>query len=159
MANEKNLIPHRFTSDQDREAASRNGKKGGKACGAARRRKADMRRMAQAILDGTYKVDESKLTGEEIARNGIIANLMNPDSKNWSKAIDLLIMLTGANLCPEQKSKLKSEAQLAKAKAKAADPTQVMSTIKDNFIEALDGTAGEDWEEESENETNDDDDI
>ena len=154
MANEKNIIPHQFTSDQDREAAARNGRKGGKACAAAKRKKANMRKIAQAILDGTYKVDGTKLKGEEIARNGIIANLMNPNSKNWSKAIDLLIMLTGANMSEKQKSKLKFEAQLAEAKAKAADPTQAMSTIKDNFIEALDGTANEDWEEE--NETDDD---
>lgn len=153
MANEKNIIPHQFTSNQDREAAARNGRKGGKACAAAKRRKANMRKIAQTILDGTYKIDGAKLTGEEIARNGIIANLMNPNSKNWSKAIDLLIMLTGANMNEEQKSKIKSEAQLAKAKAKAVDPTQMMSTVKDNFIEALDGTANEDWEEE--NETND----
>ena len=155
MANEKNIIPHQFTSDQDREAAARNGRKGGKACAAAKRKKANMRKIAQAILDGTYKVDGTKLTGEEIARNGIIANLMNPNSKNWSKAIDLLIMLTGANMNEKQKSKLKFEAQLAEAKAKAADPTQMMSTIKDNFIEALNGTAGEDWEEDID-ETDDD---
>lgn len=48
MANEENLIPK--TSDQSREEAKRNGSKGGKASGAARRRKKAMKDSAKALL-------------------------------------------------------------------------------------------------------------
>lgn len=50
MANEKNLIPHQFTSDQNREEAARNGALGGKASGAARRRKRSLKEAADLYL-------------------------------------------------------------------------------------------------------------
>jgi LDH2 family malate/lactate/ureidoglycolate dehydrogenase len=143
VANEQNLKP--FTEDQNREEAVKNGRKGGKASGVARRRKADLRRMAQDILDGTYTDKNGKpFTGAELIQNGLLANLGNPNSKNWGKAMDIFIQLTGANMSPEQKAKLKAETQLAKAKAKAADPKQAVSTVNDNFLEALNATAEED---------------
>lgn len=129
------------------DEAAENGRKGGKASGAARRRKADLRRMAQDILDGTYTDKNGKpFTGAELIQNGLLANLGNPNSKNWGKAMDIFIQLTGANISPEQKQKLKAETQLAKAKAKAADPKQAVNTVNDNFLEALNATTeGDDW--------------
>ena len=50
MANEKNLIPHQFTSDQNREEAAKNGRLGGKASGAARRRKRSLKEAADLYL-------------------------------------------------------------------------------------------------------------
>lgn len=50
MANEKNLIPHRFTAEQSREEAARNGALGGKASGAARRRKRSLKEAADLYL-------------------------------------------------------------------------------------------------------------
>lgn len=141
---QENLIPF---SERTEEEARENGRKGGKASGVARRRKADLRRMAQDILDGTYTDKNGKpFTGAELIRSGLLANLGNPNSKNWGKAMDIFIQLTGANMSPEQKAKLKAETQLAKAKAKAADPKQAVSTVNDNFLEALNATAEEnDW--------------
>ena len=57
--NEQNLVP--FTSDQDREEAAKNGRKGGKASGEARRRKKTAAELAalmleQALTDGGKKV-------------------------------------------------------------------------------------------------------
>lgn len=49
MANEQNLKP--FTSDQDREAAAKNGRKGGIACAKARREKKNRRELALAIAN------------------------------------------------------------------------------------------------------------
>ena len=40
--------------------AVENGRKGGKASGKARKRKADLRRMAQEVLDGTFKDKHGK---------------------------------------------------------------------------------------------------
>ena len=48
MPNEQNLIP--FTSDQSREEAERNGRKGGIASGASRRRKRSMKEAADLFL-------------------------------------------------------------------------------------------------------------
>lgn len=48
MANEQNLRP--FTSDQDREEAAKNGRKGGVASGKARRQKKAVREVAEQIL-------------------------------------------------------------------------------------------------------------
>lgn len=48
MANEKNLTP--FTSDQSREEAVKNGRKGGVASGAVRRHKRTMRQTLNALL-------------------------------------------------------------------------------------------------------------
>ena len=48
MANEQNLKP--FTSDQDREKAAENGRKGGKASGEAKRRKKEMRERLELLL-------------------------------------------------------------------------------------------------------------
>lgn len=145
--NDENIKGYGFderTAEEQREIA----RKGGKASGAARRRKADLRRMAQDILDGTYTDKNGKpFTGAELIQNGLLANLGNPNSKNWGKAMDIFIQLTGANISPEQKAKLKAETQLAKAKAKAADPKQAVNTVNDNFLEALNGTAADDWEE------------
>lgn len=142
---QENLIPF---SERTEEEARESGRKGGKASGAARRRKADLRRMAQEILDGTYTDKNGRqFTGAELIQSGLLANLGNPNSKNWGKAMDIFIQLTGANMSPEQKAKLKAETKLAKAKAKAADPKQAVNTVDDNFIEALNATAGDDWNE------------
>lgn len=49
MANEKNLTP--FTSEQSREEAVKNGRKGGQASGVAKRRKKSMKAAAKMLLD------------------------------------------------------------------------------------------------------------
>ena len=49
MANEQNLRPP-FTSDQNREEASKNGRKGGLKSGETRRRKKEMRERLEILL-------------------------------------------------------------------------------------------------------------
>ena len=58
MANEKNLTP--FTSDQSHDEAVKNGKKGGVASGAARRRKKTMRQTLNALLSTGLDVSEQE---------------------------------------------------------------------------------------------------
>lgn len=48
--NEKNIVPYEFTSEQSREEAARNGRKGGIKSGASRRRKKTMEQCAKFIL-------------------------------------------------------------------------------------------------------------
>jgi len=50
VANEQNIIPYQFTSEQNREEAARNGAKGGVASGAARRRKRSLKEAADLFL-------------------------------------------------------------------------------------------------------------
>lgn len=58
MANEQNLVP--FTTNQSREEAVKNGRKGGKASGRARRRKADFRKTLNLLLTAETDNEEWK---------------------------------------------------------------------------------------------------
>ena len=63
MANEKNLIP--FTSDQSREEAVKNGAKGGRASGVARRRKKSMKQIMELLLEKrTFAPDDFTLLSD-----------------------------------------------------------------------------------------------
>ena len=83
MANKlDNLIP--FTSDQNREEASKNGKKGGIASGEARRKKATMIDVLEKMLDNVPKNDnKDKLTNTELVTLGLIKGARQGYSKNY----------------------------------------------------------------------------
>ena len=68
MPNEKNLVPHQFTSDQSREEAARNGQIGGRASGVSRRRKRSLREAADLYLSMPVS-DRRKWN--KIAREGV----------------------------------------------------------------------------------------
>lgn len=61
MANNENLTP--FTSDQSREEAVKNGRKGGIASGEAKREKKEMRDFAKLVFDELVK---DKKSGAEL---------------------------------------------------------------------------------------------
>ena len=115
MATEQNLIPG---NKRSQEEARENGRKGGINSGKARKRKADLRKIAQQVLDGTYTDSNTgvKMTGEEIVLNGIVANLSDPKCKNWGKAMNLLVELLGADKSREEKQQIKAQTALLKAK-------------------------------------------
>ena len=88
MANEQNLIP--FTSDQDREEASKNGKKGGVASGKARREKRAFREILEDLLERQI---EDKATGEMVTRKEaittmLIANALKGNINAWREIRD-----------------------------------------------------------------------
>lgn len=58
MANEQNLVP--FTSEQNREEAAKNGKKGGIASGKARRRKKTLKELGDMIGSLSVKSEKNK---------------------------------------------------------------------------------------------------
>lgn len=117
MANEQNLKNGVATQFKSGEEAAKSGAKGGKASGKARKHKADLRRMAQEVLDGTYKDRRgNEITGEEAVIRGLVANLTDPQGKNWGKAMDLLVVLLGANKSREEKQQIKAQTALTKAK-------------------------------------------
>jgi len=114
--NDENLIPNSKRSPKQlREQTS----KGGKRSGEVRRMKADLRKMAQQVLDGTYEdKNGNQVTGTEILIRGLVANMADPKGKNWGKAMDLLITLTSAARSEEQKKREQIENELLKAKIK-----------------------------------------
>lgn len=86
MANEQNL-KEPFTSEQSREEASKNGRKGGIASGEARRRKRDIRLAMEALLEKNYK---SK-GGEELSGAEAIAlKQMEKALKGDTKAFEVV---------------------------------------------------------------------
>lgn len=119
MGKRENLIPYDFTSDQSRELAAKNGRKGGIASGKAKRKKKDLREMAQAILDGTFTDKNGvQFTGADLVQNGLMANLGDPNGRNWAKAMEFMFMLTGAAMSPEQRENLKASTEKIKAETK-----------------------------------------
>lgn len=117
--NDENLIP---TTKRSKSEARANSRKGGIASGIARRKKADLRRQAQELLDATFTDKNGKTnTGSEILMKGMIANLSDPKGKNWSKAVDFVMQLTGNSMTKEQIAKIKAETALTKAKTKALE--------------------------------------
>ena len=55
MANEQNLKPYEFTSNQSREEAAKNGRKGGIASGKSKREKIVFKELFQTLLAEEYK--------------------------------------------------------------------------------------------------------
>ena len=90
MANrEDNLIP--FTSDQSREKAAENGRKGGIASGVAKRKKATMISVLEKMLDDVpIKDNEDGLTNRELATLGLIKGARQGYSKNYEIIQDLI---------------------------------------------------------------------
>ena len=71
MGKASNIEQYQFTSDQDRQAAAENGRKGGIASGIAKREKRRLSDALSAVLDESVALtDGSKMTrGEIIVRN------------------------------------------------------------------------------------------
>lgn len=131
MANEQNL--KRPTASEARERGS----KGGKASGKARREKADLRKMAQQVLDGTYKdKDGNDVTGAQLVIRGLIANLNSPKGTNWGKTIDVLVKLLGADKSAEETAQIKAQTALLQAKVDA------LSGTDDETLKKLDDVLG-----------------
>lgn len=80
MANEQNLKP--FTSDQSREEAAENGRKGGIASGEARRQKRDLRRALEILLEKEYTDKKGKvMTGAEAITTKLFEQAMKGNVK------------------------------------------------------------------------------
>lgn len=80
MANSENLKP--FKSDQDREAAARNGRKGGLACAAKKRERKTMREMLKFLLEQEIQNKQGKkATTLEAIMTAAIAKAIKGDIK------------------------------------------------------------------------------
>ena len=86
MANKlDNLIP--FTSNQDREEAKKNGKKGGIRSGEVRREKATMKATLEMLLDEKYKNGK---TYRELATLGLLNGAINGNAQNYKTILETL---------------------------------------------------------------------
>ena len=82
MPNPENLIGHEFTSDQDREKAAINGRKGGKASGEAKRRRKAMREAFDDLLSRKFKDRNGKdVQGIEAVAVKVFQKAMDGDLK------------------------------------------------------------------------------
>lgn len=86
MANEQNL--KKFTSDQNREEAVKNGRKGGKASGRAKRAKKNLREALQTLLESKVQTDDGTITGTEAMALKAFRSAISGDWKAWELVRD-----------------------------------------------------------------------
>lgn len=150
MANEGNLVP--FSERSESEVREMN-RRGGINSGKARRAKADLRKAMQEALQTTFTDSKGKkATGQELVIAGIVANISDPKARNWGKALEALLLLTGQNMTKEQIAKIKAETELIKAKKKAIEQDGgSLADIEDltSLADMLKG--GEDGDQDSDN--------
>lgn len=101
MANEENLIPK--TSDQSREEAKRNGRKGGIASGKVRRNKKEAKELALMLL--SLPVSSKKIKSnldklqikdaDQSNRMAVLARFLTDALNGNTKSGELLFKLTG----------------------------------------------------------------
>ena len=151
MANEKNLKGP-LSPNEAREQ----GRKGGIASGKARRKKADLRKAMEAALKNNVL-----LNGEEIpAEAAICVRMINETIAHGSVGAYKAIMDTIGHskktvldeLEQEERIKrMKLEAERVKAEIELLKRREEMDSHEmpdDGFLEALKGTASEDWADE-----------
>lgn len=102
VSNEKNLQP--FTSEQSRDEATKNGRKGGIASGKARREKRDRKQIASELLDLTVSgagIDKIKkffnIKGVELTAYDtmFLSCMMKAMQKGDANALEKLLKIAG----------------------------------------------------------------
>ena len=93
MSNYQNIEQYQFTSDQDRQAAAENGRKGGIASGIAKREKRRLSDALSAVLDESVALTD----GSQMSRGEIIVRNILSRAKDEGTVRDLktLMELTG----------------------------------------------------------------
>ena len=111
-----NLIP---MSERSKEEARAEGRKGGIASGESRRRKANLRKAFREAMETTYTDKKSgrELTGEEIIIQALMANLANPNAKNFGKSLEAALTLLGAKESETDEKIKKAQLEILKAQA------------------------------------------
>jgi len=104
MANEQNLRP--FTSDQSREKAVKNGRKGGIASGKKKRENKTFKELINTFLNGDFKEEEFKQKmiefgipeGECTNKMAVVFSAWNQAVKGNTKAMEILRDTAGEQL-------------------------------------------------------------
>lgn len=102
MPNEQNLIPYRFTNEQNREEAAKNGAVGGRASGVSRRRKRALKEAADMYLAMPVRdkrslnkllragVDEDDADNQMLIIAGLVAKAAKGDARAARLIFDLI---------------------------------------------------------------------
>lgn len=146
--NDKNLIP--FTSEQSREEAERNGRKGGIKSGEVRRRKKSMRTAMKELL--SLDVADVKVKGvlESLGvtpdnQNALLMAVLVKGIRNGDpNTLKAVAAIAGEDNDAERVKLQKKQVELQERKL-AGEEEQ---TPDDGFLSALDGSAAEDWKNE-----------
>lgn len=92
MPNPENLLGHEFTSDQDREQAAINGRKGGKARQKKLRERKRMREVLEQLLQDTYTTKD----GREIdGTSMLMLAVMNKARRGDMRALEFIRATVG----------------------------------------------------------------
>jgi hypothetical protein len=128
-----NLIPlSERTTEEQREIA----KSGGKASGVARRRKADLRKIAEGMITGDIS---------EMMIKSLIDIAADPNNKNAVSAFKEIRDLLGQNKTTLDKQEQKARIDALKAKTVTSSPEEIDSS----YVDALKGLADKVWDDES----------
>ena len=134
MANgQDNLIPF---SERSEDEARESGRKGGKASGVARRRKADLRKIAEGMITGDIS---------EMMIKSLIDIAADPGNKNAVSAFKEIRDLLGQNKTTLDKQEQKARIAALKAKTVTSSPEETDSS----YVDALKGLADRVWDDES----------
>ncbi len=146
MANNENLI--RLSPSEAREY----GRRGGKASGKARRKKADFRKTLNALL--TTPIDSPEWTPllEALGLDSTLESAVNMAMIREAlagnvKAYEAIARFSGQTERTEADLE-EQRVRTAAAKAKAGPADEEDEEQDDGFLEALKGTASEDWSDE-----------
>ena len=133
MANgQDNLIPF---SERSEDEARESGRKGGKASGVARRRKADLRKIAEGMITGDIS---------EMMIKSLIDIAADPGNKNAVSAFKEIRDLLGQNQTTLDKPEHKARIAALKAKTATSSPEETDSS----YVDALKGLADKVWDDE-----------
>lgn len=134
MANgQDNLIPF---SERSEDEARESGRKGGKASGVARRRKADLRKIAEGMITGDIS---------EMMIKSLIDIAADPGNKNAVSAFKEIRDLLGQNKTTLDKQEQKARIEALKAKTVTSSPEEIDSS----YVDALKGLADKVWDDEN----------
>ena len=118
--NDENLKKGKATQFKAGEEQAKIAQKGGINSVKSRRKKADMRKAVQNLLDGTYSDSTGKeLSGAEVMAIKLFKIATNEKDKQCIAAMKLILELTGQNKDTLSDKKAKTEIKLLEARIKA----------------------------------------
>lgn len=156
MANNENLVPF---SKRSVSEAREYGRRGGKASGEARRKKADFRKTLNALLTAEIDSPEWSPFLEALGLDSTLESLINAAmikeaTKGNVKAYEAIAKYSGQS---EKTDTDQEEQNLRMAASKAKMGVDEEEEVEDDgFLDALNGSAGTDWEDWEENEQEND---
>ena len=106
------------------EERSERARKAAQAGVAAKRERRELAKIVTAYLNTEHAFKDKAtgkyqtMTGSEMLFQQVIAVAANPSHRNWARAMDYILALSGQDKAPADLAKLKAEISVLKAKAK-----------------------------------------